>query len=242
MNQSRGRLSHDRGIADIIGASFNLYSATPAVLLSIAVLNIPVSLVSTVVSSLTDRPAINGLLALLMLPVELVAYQVISAGIVAALLEFDSGRTASAGAAISAATARFDDLASATLRATAIVFLFCVTIVGIPWGIMRLVRWLFIVQAILVDKQTGDSSLSFSASLVDGNWWLTVGRMFLIGVLFAIPTAIVTLAGAAAPLLVGSAITAIVGAIVMPFTVIASTLIYFDYRLEKRVNAAVSPA
>jgi hypothetical protein len=240
MNDAAPRLSRNRKLSELISAAFDFYVASPATLFIIATPAVLITLLTAVLSSLTSSDLANSLLSLLTLPLGFVVYQLIAAGIVAALLEIDAGRSVAPGAAFNTATARLDELVGAAFRSTVIIFLFFITIVGIPWAIVRAVRWAFISQAIMIDGQTSATALDYSASFVRGQGWRTAGRLIGVGIVFGIPVAI--LAGAvdaALPNLAGSLIEGLFEAAFVPLTVTATTLIYYDLKLRRPADVAL---
>jgi len=171
----------------------------------------------------------------LSLPITIVVYGLVSGGIIVALMESEA-RAPTPDAALEAAQKRLGDLFGASVRSFVIVALFCLTIIGIPFGLYRAIRWALYVQAIMIDGQTGGSSLAYSARIVQGRWWSTLGRIIAASLVGVVPiTLIGQLIQAAVPGLPGALIGAIVSALTTPYAVIASTLIYFD--LKSRVVA-----
>jgi hypothetical protein len=103
-------------------------------------------------------------------------------------------------------------------------------------GIYLGVRWYFVPQAVLVDRQTGvRAGLEGSSRAVRGSWW----RAFTVGVLSLVVISLPALllgrpfeawaeaSESAAPSLVGEIV---VESVVAPFTAIVATLLYFDLR------------
>jgi hypothetical protein len=168
-----------------------------------------------------------------------VASGLVSAAAIALLIAKDSGRATSIGIALDAAQDRAGDVAYATLKSLAIFTLLFVTVIGIPWAIKRLVLWMFVVQAVMIDGQTGSSSLAYSATLVKGRWWRTTGRLFVCFVILGFPF---IAAAVATSLLAAGLLESVLGAalsfIGLPLGIIATTLVYFDLK----VTAAAKPA
>jgi hypothetical protein len=178
----------------------------------------------------------------LLVPVYWVIQQLCTAGVVEVLKGFDERRTLAAGDALDAAQDRARDILLASLRATAIVFLFCISILGIPWGIKRLVQWSFIVQAIMAEGIGHRQALQRSADLVRGRWWATFGYLIVIGLLVGLTSSVVggllqqIVSGVPGIILAGA-----VGFFTTPYMIIATTLIYFDLRLRKEQQATPRP-
>jgi hypothetical protein len=134
---------------------------------------------------------------------------------------------------------RFWTLVGASLRAGFHIFLFAITIIGIPWAIQRMVRWLFIHQAVILDGTSARAALSYSADAVQGRWWRTLGIAIVIAIIGGVPASIIGALVGFAPLLISSTASAVVTAAILPFGVIAMTLLYLD--LKARRENDVSP-
>lgn len=202
----------------------------PAVLLNAAV--------SLIAFGLRDDDTLALAVLYLSLPVQFVAYQLVSAAVIAQINGRDLGKDLAAGDALDVAQDRFGDVVGASLRSAGITVLLAVTVVGIPFAIYRFVRWAFIIQSIIVDGQQGEPSLAYSAALVQGLWWVTFGRLILAGVVLGLPAVIISLA-------IESAIPGVIGVIAsqapdflaLPFGIIATTLIFFDLKLRQAASA-----
>ena len=99
---------------------------------------------------------------------------------------------------------------------------------------MRAIRWTLIVQSIMLDNQTGESALAYSAALVEGRWWLTFGRLLATGLVVGLPAIILSqIILAAIPGVIGVILAELPYLLVLPFGIITGTLIFFDYSLRK---------
>lgn len=238
------RLERQRRLGEIISDSFGVFfgqwGRLVAIMLPAGLVNLAVSLLQLLVE---DNRGLYTLLALVSLPVIYVAYGLVAAGVVVALRELGQGRLLAVGDALDAAEARAGDLIAGLLRSAAIIFAFALTIVGLPWAVMRLVRWAFIVQVIMLEGQAGEPSLAQSARLVQGRWWSTFGRLVATGLVVGLPALLVmSVVQASLSDLAAAFATAAIGAAVSPFGVVATTLIYFDLRLARGVREAAEPA
>lgn len=100
-------------------------------------------------------------------------------------------------------------------------------------GIFVAVRWLFVAQAVVIEKKERLDALASSTELTRGVWWRTFGIAVVVNLVAALPTALLTLPfqAAAKPLdtdalsLVGTMLGQIVAA---PLVAICITLLYFD--------------
>ena len=244
MSLTRLSLRRQRQLGEIISDSFSLYFRSwrqlgavvaPSVLVSIAL--------SLVAFAVADSNTANSLVVVASLPVELVAYQLVSAAAIAYINEQDSGHAISAGDALDMAQERAAPVIGASLRSTAVVFLMACTLVGIPWAIKRLIRWAFIIQSIMLDGQSGDDALAYSASIVLGRWWRTAGRLFVSGLVIGLPSLLVSsIIVAALPGVAGILISGATGFFVYPYGIIATTLIFFHLKTRRPANDKLGPA
>jgi hypothetical protein len=113
------------------------------------------------------------------------------------------------------------------------------TVVGIPLALWLGVRWLFVQDGMLLRGLGARDSLRWSAAIVRGHWWRTLGRATLLA---AIAIAAGPLVGIAMifftslpPSLV-NIFGSIIFALAVPWLVIARFLLYLD--LEERSGAA----
>jgi hypothetical protein len=105
-------------------------------------------------------------------------------------------------------------------------------------GIYLSVRWYFAAQAVVVDGRRGVAALRRSAEVVDGQWWSTLGRLFVLGVIGLVAALVVggileaigTGADSPALYVVGSVLGQAAGA---SFAALAGTLLFFDRRARK---------
>jgi hypothetical protein len=185
-------------------------------------------------------PAIGAFLAIL--PVAWVFQQLATAGVVFVMQAVGERRQVSAGDALDAAQDRAKDLLLASLRSIAIILLLLVSVIGIPWAIKRVVQWSFLTQAIMVEGAGHRDALQRSADLVRGSWWLTLGRLFCLWVMVLFAGYVLGgLITAIIPDVPGIVFAGCVGFLTSPFLIIATTLIYFDYRSRKTLSPAPVP-
>jgi hypothetical protein len=169
--------------------------------------------------------------------------QLSTAGVVVTLMARGEGREMAAGDALDAAQDRAKDLLLASLKSFLILALLTITIVGIPWATMKGVQWSFLTQSIMVDGADHRSALRRSAELVRGNWWLTAGRLIVIGLLVGVAGSV--LGGtiqAIVPDVPGILLAGAVGFLTTPYSIIASSLMFYDYRHRKAEASPPPPA
>ena len=176
----------------------------------------------------------SGIALLIALPIIFVLQQLVTGGAVVYLDETDKGNTIAPSESLDRAQARLGPLVGATLRATFIVLLFFITVVGIPWGIYRAVRWVFLAQVIMIEGKRGEEILARSAELVQGRWWNTLGRLLVVALVVSIPVGLLQQAFIeAAPGVVGTVLSSATGFITVPFGIIALSLMFFDLQSRK---------
>jgi hypothetical protein len=237
-------LRRQRDLGAIFNDAFSLLFAgtagyawmvAPAILVNIAL--------TLVAFGLDEEPLLRDGVLFVSLPIRLVAYQLVSAAVIASLDARDRGRAIASGDALDVAQSRFGDVVSASLRSTAIVFLLGVTVIGIPWAIKRVVKWAFIVQSIIVDGQRGEPSLAYSEALVRGHWWRTFGLLTTITLFGLMATLVLSqIVLVVVPGLGGVILAHAVDLLVLPFGIIATTLIFFDLKQRKGPDDDLSAA
>jgi hypothetical protein len=228
-------LRRERDISAVISDGFALLfpnwstlarTVTPAVLVNIAA--------SLIVFGVAGDEEVAQAVLLATLPFQILAYQLVSAAVIAHLLSRDQGRNLDSGDALDVAQDRFGDVVGASVRAVGISVLLAMTVVGLPWAIKRGIKWAFIVQSIIVDGQPGEPSLKYSEALVQGRWWNTFGRLLTAGLILLLPAVILSsLVQLAIPGVIGVILSHATDFLTLPYGMITTTLIFFDLKLRK---------
>ena len=243
MNEQRVALRQPRNLSQIIEAAFNLYLQNFWPLLAIAGVVIPLGVASAALQTAVEDPVALVTIAIVLGLVQTAVNLLAVAALVASLADLDQGRPADFSHAYDVAFERFWTLAGAILRVVGIVLALAVTIIGIPWAIQRIVRWLFVEQAVMLDGTSARAALSFSADAVTGQWWRTLGIALVIGIIGAVPASIIAGVLALAPPLMAGTVNSVVNAALLPFAVTAMTLLYCDLKVRKEsIPAGSSPA
>jgi len=133
--------------------------------------------------------------------------------------------------------ARLPALFLAVLRASLLLAVSCVTVVG---PVYLAVRWAFLVQAVVLEDARPGEALTLSSRMVSGYWWRTCRLLLAIGILAAVPGIVSVIIFALAPVLVWTTILPVMAALVLPFAGAAYTLLFFD--LQAREASRVSIA
>lgn len=265
MIDRRLELDRPRSLSEIISDTFAFQSpqwrtfaaaAGPAVLFTILVqlvlfwlmpdttrLESGETLTDAEVRQYVEDFAVLGAVLVVLLPVGWVLTQLSTAGVVVVLKAIGESKPIAAGDALDAAQDRAKDLLLASLKSILILVLLCVTIIGIPFALWKAIQWIFLTQGIMVDGATHRTALKYSEQVVRGSWWLTLGRFIFLWLLVGISGSLAgeifqaILSGVPAILLAGA-----VGFLTTPYTIIASSLMFYDYRNRKGLNQSPAPA
>lgn len=132
---------------------------------------------------------------------------------------------------------RFWRIVAALLLATGGVFLLAITVIGLPFAVWKLVSWSFVGQEVLFTDKKLREAFRASSALVRGRWWHAVRVVvFLVALLFiAGPLLTLGLIFTPLPFLVINLLGALIFSLLLPYAVIAQTLLYFD--LQARAGA-----
>jgi hypothetical protein len=166
----------------------------------------------------------------------LVVAPLVSAICVFALRSVASGDSPRAREAVVKGFEMFTPLFFAVLLAALGIALGLLLIVP---GIYLFVRWYFVPQVVVVEKQQAAAALRGSSRLVDGAWWRTFALIVLVNVAALLAalvigapfTAAADSTDRAAWSLIGQILAAV---ITQPFGALYSTLLYFDLRQRAR--------
>jgi hypothetical protein len=236
-------LRRERDLGAIVGDSFNLYfvhlGPLAAIVFPAAVTSLALSLLAVAIS---DEVVVTLILIVSVIAQFLVFEFVRSAGVVY-LDSFDRRVTITSAEALDQAQQRLGIISSAAVRSTFIVLALAITIVGIPWAIMRLVRWAFLSQAIMLEEKQGEEVLAASAALVQGYWWSTAGKLLVTGIVVGLPTVVVSgIANAALPDVIAAFVDTALVFVTAPYGIISTTLMYFDLKSRKARHDNVNTA
>jgi hypothetical protein len=129
-------------------------------------------------------------------------------------------------------------LLAGLLRATVIVVLLFVSVIGIPVGIWFLVRYQFMAQAVVTEDRSGRDALARSAQLVRGRWWYTALMLTVFNLLVGLAGLVVGLLllviVSGIPLWLFSGLISLVYALIVPLAAVAQTLLFGDSVAEDR--------
>ena len=200
-------------------------------------------------------PFINDILGILNIPLnqglfvvsgggvqQLAGWLLVTPAVVYAVLELQSGRQPGFRRAYRFAFSKAAAVIKATFLSAVIVIALTVSIVGIPWAIARLVGWMLLVQAIVLDESTWREAREFSARAVRGRWWRTAviaAALTIVNSLLAPLIGIVVLIFVTPSTFAAQTVSSIVYALLFPMVGIATTLWYQQRRPggERRVGS-----
>jgi hypothetical protein len=125
---------------------------------------------------------------------------------------------------------RFWRILGALLLAMLGIFLMAITVIGFPFAIWKTVGWSFAGQEVLFTDKSLREAFRGSSDLVRGRWWRAVRvEIFLIALLFvAGPVLTLGLIFTPLPFLLINLLGALIYSLLIPYVVIAQTLLYFD--------------
>jgi hypothetical protein len=235
-------LRRERDLGAIVGDSFTIlfanFGALAAIVFPAAVTSLAFSLLTVAIRN--DTAATIVLLASLV--VQFVVFEFVRSGGVVYLDGFDRREIIPSAEALDRSQQRFAVIAGAAIRSELIIMALAFTIVGIPWAIMRLVRWAFLSQVIMLEQKQGEEVLATSAQLVDGYWWATAGRLLVSGIVIILPAFFVSgIAVVTLPAILSAFVDAGIVFVTVPYSIISTTLMYFDLKTRKARHDSISP-
>jgi hypothetical protein len=137
---------------------------------------------------------------------------------------------------------RFWKIVGALLLASLGILLMAITVIGLPFAIWKLVGWSFAGQEVLFTDKSIRESLRGSSELVRGRWWRAVRVVvFLVALLFiAGPVLTLGLIFTPLPFLLINLLGALIFSLLIPYVIIAQTLLYFDLQARAATEPATS--
>lgn len=233
--------------------TWQFFRAHFGIFVKIGALTIPATLVVSLVQYLLgnsegfaaltswteDGPAVEALLSGVSLLQQALLFLVVTPAVIQAVGDIRAGRQPGVWQAIRESWRHLLGYIWTGLRNLIIVALLFITVIGIPWGINRTVRWLFGGQAAILTGTRGKEALAESSAAVKGNWWQAAANsaMFaFIGSAPGIGIALLALVLLRAPLDAANGLAAVVYAVAQPFAIVGMTLLFLHWRQERQVN------
>ena len=172
-----------------------------------------------------------------------IAIVVVGGAVIAAVGQIEAGQPAALSKSYGVVFRRFWTLLGAQLRSAFHLILLALSVVGLPWAVHRTVSWAFVGQAVILDGVNAKDALSTSADAVRGNWWRTFGMLLSIILVIILPGPIIGFAFLlfASPSVFNTVYVVNAGLYVLlllPFALIASTLLYSDLKSRKKTRLA----
>ncbi|MDH5520327.1 MAG: Vps62-related protein [Acidimicrobiia bacterium] len=136
-------------------------------------------------------------------------------------------------------------LAAGLLRASVIVVVLFLTVVGIPFGIWQLIRYQFMPHAVMLEDLDGRAGLARSTQLVRGRWWhtaavISVFNAIVIAASIGLGIVLLVLVSQV-PLWAFSVLMTLMFALVSPLSAFVITLLYGNAIAENQGAAAADP-
>jgi hypothetical protein len=233
-----------------LAATLSFFVRNGAIFLALGTVLLAIGVIDNLGQNLIQRvPFINDILSLLNIPLnqglfmvsgsgiqQLAGWLLVTPAVVYSVLEVQAGRRPSFRRAYRFAFSKAVPVIKATFLSAAIIIGLAVTIVGIPWAVARLVRWMLVVQAIVLDESTWREAREFSARAVRGRWWRTAviaAALTILNSLLAPIIGIVVLVFVTPSAFTAQTVSSVVYALLFPMVGIATT---FWYQQRKKVS------
>ena len=236
-----GELRASRAFGQMVRTARQLYDRHWTVLVTIALAGLVIVAGTNLLATLlaggssaneaTGRSGVNLALADLVESIARpIALAVVAAIVVIFMRLLAESQPASFRACWNGMRERFWRIVAALLLATAGILLMAITVIGLPFAIWKLVGWSFVGQEVLFTDKSLREAFRGSSELVRGRWWRAVRVVvFLVAILFvAGPVLTLGLIFTPLPFLAINLLGALIFSLLIPYAVIAQTLLYFD--------------
>jgi hypothetical protein len=235
-------MRRERDLGAIVGDSFTILFANFRPLAAVVFPAVVTSIAVSVVLLAIENAVAAFVASIVAFAVQFAVYEVVEAAGVGYLDARDRGEPLTSADALDRAQERLGIILGAAIRAFAISFLMAITIVGIPWAVMRFIRWAFLSQTIMIEDKRGEAVLASSAELVRGYWWVTFGRLIVTTLVVGFPAFVVyQVAAVAISLVIGGIVSGLLVFVTAPYAIISTTLMYFDLKTRKARHDSTSP-
>ena len=249
------RLRRRRPVGSIVTTTGRLYATRPMLFLGIGLLFIPLGLVITLIQYLifrvgplapltdtvgTSNAFVAGIALMFGTVLTILGLSVVHAATAHALVELDEGRDIGPLGTFRLGLHQIPSLLGALARATVIVTILALTVVGIPIAIWLVVRWSLLSQVIVLEDHRARGALRRSGALVTRHWLRTASITY---VLTALSVLLGPVIGAVLLLITSASFNAInlaasgIYAVTMPFVAIATTYLYFDLLVREKLRS-----
>jgi hypothetical protein len=233
MQQATLTLRQRRDLGQILRDSFAYYAKDWRGFALIGSATIPFALGGSAISVAISDAIVEQIALFAFFLVSLVPTVVVEGAVIAYVDALDAGRDERESSAFGRSLSRWRPLVGSTVRIVAVCLPLAFTIIGIPLAVFFFIRWAFAPQQVVLEGADAVNSLRSSAALTQGQWWVTFGRIAMVGlVIILLNMAILSLVVSASYVLY-AIVSAIIGAFTAPYFSIALTLMYFDLKLRK---------
>lgn len=245
-----------RRAGQIIRTALRSYRRHPRLLVTIALVYLPISLlvapsaallqaiplVSRITAAAERASEVSLLFALLAGSIggalALVAVNATAVAFFDPLADGDG----SGAAAARRAWSRAPELLAGFGRSLLIVLVLLLSVIGAPLGIWLLVRYQFMAHVVVTERRGGRDALARSGELVAGRWWYTATVLAVVNLLVAATGMAVGLLllvlVAGIPLWLFSALVTLALALIVPLAAVAQTLLFGDAVARERERQA----
>jgi hypothetical protein len=233
-----------KGVGEILSQAFNVYKANAAKLIVIvALVVVPLTLVSTLLTELARDPDTDGgvatalLVAAIAVAISVIIWSLLEAAILRAAAQATLGDPIDVEASYRWGFRRVGSviLVSLLVALALVGGLILFVIPGLIFAVMLSVS----IPALIVEDRRGSAALGRSWSLVKGHFWHVVGVIVVAGLITGLISGVIGALGGDAWFLrwVFSSIGTIVTA---PFTSLVAVLLYVDLRARSESLTAAT--
>ncbi|MCJ7491989.1 MAG: hypothetical protein MUP15_07565 [Dehalococcoidia bacterium] len=240
MTSAPSQLRRPMDVGQIIDTAIRLYRLNFGEFLAIAAITLPVSAASAIAGGLIEDKVVAAIVTAALAIPSIAIGLVAQAAIARAVADIDEGVAPDFNSVYGRVLPRVGTLFLTALRVAVIVLALCLTIVGIPFAIYFMVRWVFFTQTIIIDGETSGNATMASADIVQGSWWRTFGILIMVGILASLPAAAVSLLFSAASPVAANLASAVVAVVVFPFSAGTLTLLFFDLQSREREHVSIA--
>lgn len=255
-------LRGQKDLGQIVGIAYRVYASRFLAFFAIALLTVPLPMLSAVLTERIDDPSTETVAQFFIQIAELVVVIVVGAALIHLVDVIASGNVGESGVALDDALSRLGALATTQLLyavlvvASAVAFPYSalryiremrtadqlgpLTAVGTLIGMVLFfwVRWNFTIQEVMLARRRNWAALDGSADLVDAYWWRTLGIILAVAIVTFIPASFLASTGAFFSPIVSAVIVSSVSALVLPYVIIAQTLLYYDLQARREPDAS----
>ncbi len=252
------RLARRRAWGQILTAAARMYVHRVPLFVCIGLLFLPISLVTTFLQAVVlhasnvlgihNEGGGAGVLVLAVVAVgttlTLLAFALVQAATVRALVEIDEGRSVGPLRAYRMALDAVRPLLGAILIAVAVVTVLFGSLVLVPIAVWLTIRWALIVPAVELERLSALRALRRSGRLVRQEW-LKVASLIVVGGGLALAAgpligALLIIATSVPPSLL-NVVAGVVYAVTMPFVALTTAYVYLDARVRDELAGEPRP-